>query len=93
MGSMIDQAASQPSLATVALNLTMISSCDKLVVMEVRICGATYVLPDVCLNTQRAGDRDTSLQISSHVCVLLSISITEPKFGSRDRSRITETTS
>lgn len=91
MGSMIDQAASQPSLATVALNLTMISSCDKLVVMEVRICGAT--LPDVCLNTQRAGDRDISLQISSHVCVLLSISITEPKFGSRDRSKITETTS
>ena len=34
---MVDQAASQPSLATVALNLAWISSRDEVVVMGTRI--------------------------------------------------------
>lgn len=52
---MIDQAASQPSSATVALNLAWISSGDKFVVMVIRTCRT--MSSDVCLNTQRATGR------------------------------------
>jgi len=57
---MIDQAASQPSLATVALNLARNSSRDKFVAMVVRVCKA--LPPDALLNTRRADGRN----ISSH---------------------------
>ena len=52
---MIDQAASQPSLATVALTRAWISSRDKLVVMVVRTCRTMPT--DVGLNTRRATGR------------------------------------
>lgn len=61
---MIDQAASQPLLATVALNLAWISSRDKVAVMEVRMCGAT--LPDVRLNIVSELGVVTSQDLKSH---------------------------
>lgn len=82
---MIDQAASQPSLATVSLNLAWSSSRDMFVVIVVRICRATLL--DVCLNTRQATAQYLITWLSG------KYPLTRAKLRSRDRTRITETIS
>ena len=55
---MIDHAASQPSVATVALSLARVSSRDKLVVIVVKTCKTTPL--EALLNTLWVTGRNVS---------------------------------